>query len=163
MKSHQEVSLRQILMTLLRVLLGVVLTYASIEKLADPDAFAVSISNYRIVTAVPALLLATVLPWIELLCGLAFLFGLWVQGTALLTFSMLVVFTGAVVSALLRGLDISCGCFTQGLSAEKIGWKKIGENAILILMTFPLMMQSTPGFMLERLLRVYRECMRREV
>jgi uncharacterized membrane protein YphA (DoxX/SURF4 family) len=159
MKSFQETSLRQVVTVLLRVLLGVVLMYASIEKLADPDAFAASIRNYRIVSAVPALVLATILPWIELLCGLAFLFGLWVRGTALLTFGMLVVFTGAVVSALVRGLDISCGCFTQGSSAEKIGWRKIGENAILIVMTCPLMTQSGPGFFLERVLRIWGKCL----
>jgi uncharacterized membrane protein YphA (DoxX/SURF4 family) len=163
MKSSQEVTLRQILTVLLRVVLGVVLICTSIEKLADLDAFAASIGNYRIVSAVPALVLATILPWIELLCGLAFLFGLWVRGIALLTFGMLVMFTGAVVSALVRGLDISCGCFTQGSSAEKIGWKKIGENAVLILMTYPLMTQSGPGFFLEWVLRIYRQCMRREV
>ena len=49
---------------------------------------------------------------------------------------MLVIFSAAVVSALWRGLDISCGCYTQDPAAERLGWWKVGENTVLAVFAF---------------------------
>lgn len=144
---------RNISITLVRIVLGVVFIFASFEKIADPTAFAASISGYRIVASDPALMIGTVLPWIELLCGLGLLLGLFVRGSALLALIMLSLFTVVVLSALVRGLDISCGCYTQDPSAERIGWWKVGENAVLILMSLLVLHQSSLGFTLERFLQ----------
>lgn len=133
---------RDILVTLVRIVLGVVFVVASIEKIANPTGFAAAISGYRIIAGDPALLIATVLPWIELLCGLGLLFGLSVRGSALLALIMLSVFTLVVLSALWRGLDISCGCYTQDPDATRIGWSKVGENGVLILMSFLVLRRS---------------------
>lgn len=116
-----------------RAVLGLVFVVASIDKIADPAAFAASIGNYKIVSYALALALATLLPWIELLCGLALICGLARRGSSLLLVCLLVMFTGAVSIALVRGLDISCGCFTQDPAAGKIGLTKILENVLLIL------------------------------
>jgi hypothetical protein len=78
------------------------------------------------------MVLATILPWMEMLCGLALTAGVLVQASALLSGALFVVFTAAVVSALMRDLDISCGCFTQDPAVSRISWWKIGENVILI-------------------------------
>jgi len=125
---------------------------ASIEKIDDPNAFAVSLGGYRIVAGHPALLIATVLPWIELLCGLGLLLGVSVRGSALLAFTMLSLFTIVVFSALWRGLDISCGCYTQDPGGERIGWWKVGENAVLLLMSFLALHRSGSAYTLERFL-----------
>lgn len=117
---------------LLRIILGCVFVFASIDKIADPQAFASSIMNYRVVTHPWALVIATVLPWMELLAGLGLITTLFARGSSLLTMLMLLVFTILVGSAMLRGLDISCGCFTQDPGAAKIGWQKLGENILLI-------------------------------
>ena len=144
---------QDILITLVRIVLGVVFIFVSIEKIADPTAFAASVSDYKIVSAGPALAIATVLPWIELLCGLGLLFGLFARGSALLALIMLSLFTAAVLSALWRGLDISCGCYTQDPTANRIGWWKIGENAAFIVMSFLVLRRSSLAFTLERFLQ----------
>lgn len=118
-----------------RVFLGFVFVVASIEKAADPNAFAVSIGYYKLVGPTVALIIATILPWIELLCGLFLIFGMMPRGSSLLTFLMLFVFTAGVVSGILRGLDISCGCFTRDPGVGKIGWMKVLENCGLILLS----------------------------
>jgi putative oxidoreductase len=143
---------RDIVVTLLRVILGSLFIFVSIEKIADPAAFATSISAYRIVTGHSVLLIATLLPWIELLCGLGLLLGLLVRGSSLLALIMLSVFTIVVFSALWQGLDISCGCYTQDPAAERIGWSKVGENFLFILMSLAVYGRSELGFTLERLL-----------
>ncbi len=117
---------------LLRLVIGIVFIVASIDKIADPNAFAVSINNYKLVSPGFAMFSATVLPWVELLCGLGLVMGVLYRGSALLSLLMLVVFTVAILIALSRGLDISCGCFTQDPTVGKIGWVKIGENLLLV-------------------------------
>jgi hypothetical protein len=58
---------------------------------------------------------------------------------------MLIVFTVMVSSALLRGLDISCGCFSQDPQVSKIGYQKIVENCGLILMSVWLFFAPNQG------------------
>lgn len=136
-----------------RVFLGVLLVVISIDKIADPASFARSIGDYRILTGTPAMILATVLPWMELLCGLALASGTLIRGSSLLVGSLLVVFTLAVVSALLRDLDISCGCFTQDSSADRIGWLKIGENVALLALAAWLFFSENHRFSLDEYIR----------
>jgi uncharacterized membrane protein YphA (DoxX/SURF4 family) len=153
MNVPERVSTQDIVIALLRIVLGILFIFASIEKVVDPEAFATSIGGYRIVSAGPALLIATVLPWIELLCGFGFLFGVFVRGSALLALIMLSVFTVLVLSALWRGLDISCGCFTREPTAERIGWWKVGENIVLMVVSFMVLRGSSPTLICKRFLQ----------
>ncbi len=137
----------------LRIVLGFIFVIASIEKMADPAAFSTSIGNYKLISPTTALTVATYLPWIELLSGLAILFGIFSRGSSLLILIMLVVFTGGVVSAVLRGLDISCGCFTQDPSVGKVGWYKVGENIAMILGSLVLFYSHSLRFSLEQYFR----------
>jgi uncharacterized membrane protein YphA (DoxX/SURF4 family) len=123
-----------VLILLVRVLLGSLFVIASLDKIADVHAFASSILNYKIIDEPVATLVATILPWLELMCGLGLIIGIYPKTSALLVTAMLVAFTALVASAMLRGLDISCGCFTQDPSADKIGWLKIFENCGMILL-----------------------------
>ena len=95
----------------LRLLLGVVFIYASIDKIAKPEGFAQAIYNYRMMPHVAINLMAIVMPWLELICGILIVIGIFVRGSALLIGFMLLVFVIAISFALVRGLDISCGCF----------------------------------------------------
>jgi len=118
-----------------RVTIGLVFVVASLEKIVSPQAFAVSVANYKLLPDVMIPFVATILPWMVLLVGLALLFGIMQRGASLLSGIMLVAFLAAVASALLRGLDISCGCFTQDPSVGKIGWTKLLENSGLLLLS----------------------------
>ncbi|MEK7670843.1 MAG: MauE/DoxX family redox-associated membrane protein, partial [Bacteroidota bacterium] len=75
-----------------RLFVGFIFVLASINKIADPNAFAVSIANYKIIEPPLTLLIATVLPWTELLCGLCLLFGIMMRGSSFLATIMLIVF-----------------------------------------------------------------------
>lgn len=128
----------------LRLLLGLTFLFASIDKIADPSSFAKAIANYKLISDSLSLVVATVLPWIELLCALAVLTGLYSRGGSLLLFLLLTVFTLSVITGLIRGLDISCGCFTLDPDVSKIGWQKVLENIGLIL-TSLVLFYSKPG------------------
>jgi uncharacterized membrane protein YphA (DoxX/SURF4 family) len=149
----ERTSTRDSVIALLRIALGAVFIFASVEKVADPTAFTVAINGYKIVSSGPALIIATILPWMELLCGLGMILGVFVRGSALLALCMLNLFSVAVIAALWRGLDISCGCYTQDPTAERIGWWKLGENLVLIGMSFLVFRRSSSAFTLEHYLQ----------
>lgn len=132
-----------------RLIVGFVFLVASLEKIVDPAAFALSIDNYQVLPAAAIPLLATVLPWIELLAGLALLAGVYRDGGALLAAGMMLVFIAAVTSALARGLDISCGCFTQDPAAATMGWSKLLENTGLFLLSVSLLFSRSRRFSVE--------------
>ena len=135
-------------MLLTRVFLGLLFVVSSLEKIVDPAAFAHSISNYKLLPPWLPMTVATILPWLELFCGFSLLFGIFIRGSALLLSAMLIAFTFAVISGLLRGLDISCGCFTQDPTAGKIGWMKVLQNSTLIVLTLFLYYSNTYRFTL---------------
>ena len=115
------------LVTAMRIALGALFIMAAWPKLADPHAFAVTISNYRMMPEPIVRILALVLPPLEMLVGVALILGALDAGASAIAFGMLAVFTVAVATALARGLDISCGCFdTEG--GPKVGLRKVVEN-----------------------------------
>jgi uncharacterized membrane protein YphA (DoxX/SURF4 family) len=134
-----------ILILLIRIFLGGLFVVASLDKITDPQTFANSILQYKIVGPTLAMCTATILPSLELLCGVSLIIGLYPRGCALLTTFMLVGFTVLVSSALVRGLDISCGCFSQDPNVDKIGYKKILENCGLIVLSIWLLFARNQG------------------
>jgi len=137
-----------ILILLVRIFLGGLFIIASLDKIADPAAFATSILNYKIVGPLLAMVIATILPSLELLCGLSLILGLYPRTSAILITLMLVGFTILIISALVRGLDISCGCFTQDPNASKIGYFKILENIGMIMLGILLLFVQNYGITL---------------
>jgi uncharacterized membrane protein YphA (DoxX/SURF4 family) len=127
-----------------RLILGGAIVVASIGKIADPAAFAASIGHYHLLPSSTLLPVATVLPWLELLCGFGLIFGITLRANALLVFLMVLVFTAGIASALGRGLDISCGCFTQDPAAGRIGWTKLVENGFLLFLAATIYL--LPGY-----------------
>jgi uncharacterized membrane protein YphA (DoxX/SURF4 family) len=103
-----------------RVALGVIFIVAALPKVARPDQFAWSIAHYHLLPDRWINLTAIVLPWIELLCGAMLVLGLAIRANLLLIVGMLAVFIAAIASAMVRNLDISCGCFAPGPEAASI-------------------------------------------
>ena len=96
-----------------RIVLGIVFLYASFEKIRDPGSFSGNIQNYQMLPYGITNLFSIFLPWVELYVGACLILGVFVDGSALLSVGMLVMFIIALGQALARGLDIECGCFSQ--------------------------------------------------
>jgi hypothetical protein len=79
-------------------------------------------------------LAATIIPWIELVAGFCLIFDIYRRGSAFIILSLLIVFILAVTQGIVRGLDISCGCFTQDPGADRIGTWKLLEDIGLVLL-----------------------------
>ena len=105
---------------LLRIALGVVFVVASVDKIQNPQSFADNIAHYRMMPYQLINLVAMTLPWIEIVTGSLLVTGIWIRANAVVVSGMLVVFSLAIFQALLRDLDISCGCFSTDPAAHKM-------------------------------------------
>jgi len=105
---------------LCRWIVGVVFLYACIDKLAHPVAFAQNIANYRLLPMPLLHPFAWLLPVLEAVVALALLAGWQRRGAGFLAAGMSAMFIGAIGISLVRGLDISCGCF-QTDSGHSVG------------------------------------------
>ena len=115
---------------LVRITLAFIFIYAGATKISDPEGFALSISNYRLLPVSLLNFLAITLPWIEIITAILLVFGIAVKENSAIIFSMLFIFTIAIGVSLLRGLNIDCGCFGKG---TQIGLLKLGENILMII------------------------------
>ena len=115
-----------------RFSLGIVFVLASIDKIAAPDAFAAAIHSYRLLPDFSVNILALIIPWIELVCGVFLAAGFRVRGSALVSTFLLAIFTVAIISALLRGLAIDCGCFGRDHSSLVSWWKVIEDVGLAV-------------------------------
>lgn len=122
----------------LRWLIGAIFIYAAIGKIANPMAFASQVDNYRLLPYFLVTLVAAILPWLELACGLLLISGKWLPGASLVLVGLNLIFLVAIISALAKGLDISCGCFSVGGEGTRIGVKKLIENLLLSLVTIAI-------------------------
>jgi uncharacterized membrane protein YphA (DoxX/SURF4 family) len=94
-----------------QIALGLFFVVAALPKIADPPSFAHMIYNYRILPGPLVNLAALVMPWAELLMGVALICGIWRRTAAVLVGALLAVFIVAIAFNLLRGNAIDCGCF----------------------------------------------------
>jgi putative oxidoreductase len=107
----------RIVVLIARVIIGGIFVYASVHKIMDPGAFAVSVRNYLIIPASWSHMVALTLPWVEVGAGTFLILGIQTRPSALLTTGMLAVFLAAIIRAYAIGLDIDCGCFSAAESA----------------------------------------------
>ena len=94
-----------------QIALGAIFVVAALPKITDPPSFAHMIYNYRILPAGLINISALVMPWVELLAGLALILGVWTRPARWLIGLMLAVFMIAIAINLGRGNAIDCGCF----------------------------------------------------
>jgi len=116
-----------------RLVLGVVFILASVDKIASPEAFSVSVEAYRLLPFPAINIFALLVPWLELLCGVFLLAGYMVRGSSLISSILLCLFTFAIISAMARALNIDCGCF-GGAYRAPVSWTRVGEDLGLLVL-----------------------------
>jgi putative oxidoreductase len=96
---------------LMRLVLGGLFVFAGTAKIYDPATFAIELERYQLLPWKICAAAADYLPWVEFLTGLCLFLKSFERGALLLITLLLGVFTLALASALVRGLNIDCGCF----------------------------------------------------
>ncbi|MCA9998803.1 MAG: DoxX family membrane protein [Anaerolineales bacterium] len=117
-----------------RLFVGSLLLVAGILKLrAGTRWFLQQILAYEIVKGSRAKLVARGLPATEIGCGFLLIFGWQTRAVALVSFGLLTIFTGAIISTFWRGKQVNCGCFgqqKQGLQPAQ--WAIVYRNLLLM-------------------------------
>ncbi len=109
--------------------LGAIFIVASLPKIADPPSFAHMIYNYRILPAGLINFSSLAMPWVELLCGIALVLGVWKRAALGIITLMLVVFIVAISFNLARGNAIDCGCFNVSLANRTVE-QRLGDMRV---------------------------------
>ena len=117
-----------------RIIVGGTFIYASYSKILDPEGFARIDENYRILPAIFINPFALILPWIELFCGILLITGYLIKGSVTTINLMMLVFTVAISINMIRGVDISCGCFSTTMTASKQAYQYLIRDVILLCM-----------------------------
>lgn len=97
---------------LIRWLFGITFMYASYHKIVEPDQFAKIIYGYYLFPEFTINLIAIILPYLELLSGLALILGIYPRSALLILESMLFSFIVALSINFIRGHNFDCGCFS---------------------------------------------------
>lgn len=99
---------------LARLVLALTFVYAGAVKMQDVVAFAGHVAAYQILPYAMNYVVAATLPYVEFLAGLLLLLNSRVRPALLTVAAMNLVFILALISVVMRGLDIDCGCFDPG-------------------------------------------------
>ena len=113
------------------LVLAIVFLAAGIPKIFSPGEFSLAIYRFQLVPYSIVNIMAIYLPWIEVSSGILILLPYTRDAAALIITILLFIFTTSLISALIRGLDITCGCFTLNPDAYQIGIHNIVRNICL--------------------------------
>ena len=133
--------------------LGALFVAASWHKLAEPRSFAVDVATYDLLPLSLVNLVAVTLPAVELSAGVLLLLGARVRAAALLVAAMMGTFLAALLVALARGLDMSCGCFaSQGAAEDPISWLTVLRDVLWLALALLVLARDRGLLGLDRLL-----------
>jgi uncharacterized membrane protein YphA (DoxX/SURF4 family) len=113
---------------------GGLFIYSSLDKIIDPLSFATIVHNYRITPPHMINFIAVVIPWIEFSAGIFLVFGIRLKASALVLNLLLVFFTVVLVITAIRGINISCGCFSTSTAVKSNLVLRIIEDIGILLL-----------------------------
>lgn len=122
----------------LRLILGAIFIYASLDKALHPAEFARVIANYQVLPQFAVNPLALLLPWIEFVGGACLVIGWQKLGAVFIIGGLLIVFMAVLGIAWYRGVDISCGCFSTRQQATSNLLMDLFRDGVLVLMAIGL-------------------------
>ena len=140
MRSIASVLHSRAAVVLSRLVLSAIFIYAGIGKIGRPSEFADAVLAFRILPVETVNVFAIILPWVELLCGLSILFGVGAASAGLLLAIMNVAFIAAAVTAIVRGLHITCHCFAFAYADDKVGWSLVARDLLLLILCLPVIL-----------------------
>jgi uncharacterized membrane protein YphA (DoxX/SURF4 family) len=117
-----------------RLLLGVTFVYASYHKILDPAAFAKIVYGYDLFPHETINIIAVIIPFIELIVGIALITGIYSRSAALLIIAMLLAFIIVISINVIRGHEFDCGCFSlEANQNAHSAWYMLGRDIILLM------------------------------
>jgi len=139
--------MKRIVLAASRIVIGALFVYAAATKMEDLRLFAEEIANYQLLPASLVPLVAAALPGIEIAAGLLLMAGLWTRPAAALVSAMLVVFIAGLSQALLRGIDLRCGCFG---GSDEATWGTVVRDVAMLVLAVLVLVGGPGGWSVDR-------------
>mgnify|MGYP002397447221 CR=1 FL=1 len=114
-----------------RLALGGAFVYAGFLKAKDVQSFAGTVAAYQLLPYTLNYLVAATLPWVEMLAGGLLLANRHVRAATLVLTALISLFVVVLLSVVLRGLEIDCGCF--GSAGTTSPWQALLRDFLLLL------------------------------
>lgn len=139
-----------------RVLVGSILVVAGLLKIrAGAQWFLTTLLAYDLVHGVTAGALSKGLPWIEVICGALLIIGFLTPFATAASFVILVVFTAAIASAILRDKSVDCGCFGRSTKISRARWTLVYRNIALMGLLLSIHAFAGGGLSVDGLLKIW--------
>ena len=123
-----------------RVVLGALFLWAALTKLPDMNGFAQDVANYRVVPGALVPFVAASVVGVEIVAGLALVTGIAARAAAVVVSALLIAFIAFLAQALLRGIDLRCGCFGGD---EIASWWTVARDVLML--AAALLVAGVPG------------------
>jgi len=131
---------KHLFLWIIRLAVGGLFIWAGLLKVVDPLGFAQDIANYRVFSRDLSFLITLVLPWIEILCGVLVIIGIFRTSSSLILSGLLGLFLLLIMVTLIRGLDVDCGCF--GSIGRHVDFRLLVTDMVLLYLTLNIFMDS---------------------
>ncbi|MEK7272124.1 MAG: MauE/DoxX family redox-associated membrane protein [Nitrospirota bacterium] len=142
---------------LFRILLGLIFLFAGIAKISDPVRFIFTLREFNLFSEAVIPFMALYLPWLEFILGLFLILGLLYRASAFLLACLNTMFAIAILTVVVRGMEIDCGCFGMLADILKIpdsaDIKAVIRNVIFIGISVYIFIVKKTLFSLENYLR----------
>jgi uncharacterized membrane protein YphA (DoxX/SURF4 family) len=138
-----------IVVLVLRLVLGAIFIVAGASKIGHAIEFATQIAAFRLVPQPLIAPMAIALPFLEVLLGGYLVLGLFTRISAWIAVVLLLAFDGAIASAVVRGLSVSCGCFGPN-DATVTSWGEVARDAIFVLLAVVVALRPPGTLALDR-------------
>ena len=124
-----------IFISYLRLIIGGIFIYASLDKIADPYTFSKAIDSYEFSSLLGISflnnILALTLPWLELILGVFLILGIYTDEVINFIIILMIFFIIMLSQAYFRGIELQdCGC---GLNESTIVGDIIRDLVLLFI------------------------------
>jgi uncharacterized membrane protein YphA (DoxX/SURF4 family) len=142
---------------ILRVGLGGIFVFASLDKILDPVTFTDVVMNYKVLPNSVVPTFSVVLPWLEFITGMLLIIGYAVESASVVIALMLIAFIFGITVNLFRGVEMACGCFGFLEGGHKIGWHTVLRDVAMLLCALVLVIAYNPFASIEALFSKLRQ------
>jgi uncharacterized membrane protein YphA (DoxX/SURF4 family) len=133
----------------LRIVIGAIFIVAGVSKLGHADVFAAQIAGFRLLPEIVIAPMATVLPFLEILLGGYLILGLFTRTAAWVAVAFFAAFDGAIASAVVRGMSVSCGCFGPN-DKTVTTWAEVARDFVFVVLAIIVAMRPPGTLALDR-------------
>lgn len=138
-----------------RVVLGSVFIFAGVAKIPNIKSLIWEMQQYQLVPASLVPIVSYILPYFEIVLGVLLILGMLPRLAALGSSVLLLAFTIAKVSAMIRGIDLeTCPCFGASVALHSTDSLILG--IVLFVLSLHLLIFGKNFFSLDTLISAFR-------